>query len=63
MMSDNELELDGKTYVAVDHPESDVECIGCDLYDKRGCFEDEVNCMPDERSDGRNVIFVEKVGR
>lgn len=60
MCNDDEIEMDGKTYTAVDHPESDVECIGCDLYDKHACFREGVNCIPDERSDGRNVIFVAK---
>ena len=53
------IEIDGIKYKAVDHPISDNECIGCDLYIKKGCFKVGVNCMPDERIDGRNVIFVE----
>lgn len=59
-MDENELHVCGKVYVAVDHPIDDVECIGCDLYDRNACFLDEVKCMPDERKDNRNVIFVEK---
>lgn len=54
------IEVDGIKYQAIDHPINDNECIGCDLYEKRGCFKIGVDCMPSERVDGRNVIFVEK---
>lgn len=53
------IEIDNIKYKAVDHPISDKECIGCDLYGKHACFKVGVDCMPSERADGRNVIFVE----
>lgn len=57
-MDENEFEFEGKVYVAMEHTESDIYCVGCDLYPN--CFSEVAKCTPDERSDFRNVIFVEK---
>ncbi|MGL4756259.1 MAG: hypothetical protein ACRCXB_28230 [Aeromonadaceae bacterium] len=53
------IEIEGVKYKAVDHSIKDNECIGCSLRGKDACFSDDVPCMPEERGDGRNVIFVE----
>lgn len=59
-MDCEELTIRGRVYIEVDHPIEDDECIGCDLYERGACLWEEVKCMPDERKDNRNVIFVEK---
>ena len=56
--NENEFEFYGKVYVAKDHPEDDIHCVGCDLYPN--CFSEVAKCTPDERLDFKNVIFVEK---
>nr|DAL71794.1 MAG TPA: hypothetical protein [Caudoviricetes sp.] len=54
-MNENEFELNGKMYVAVD---TTGTCEGCAFEgDKTGC-DSTPSCSP-RRSDGRNVIYVE----
>lgn len=57
-MNENEFELDGKVYVAV---QSDGTCSGCALIltSKKTCHSAPA-CDRVHREDKRNVIFVEK---
>lgn len=60
-MNENEFELNGKVYVAVDNK----ECDGCAFsYGDDGSVTDGCGvcprCYPSEREDDRSVIFVEK---
>ena len=59
-MDENEFIFNGKTYIAV--PEPDDCCCECDLLQK--CSPDGINgvpkCQANKRTDGRDVIFVEK---
>ena len=56
-MNENEFELDGKVYVATEYRDESISCIAqCAL----SGICDDVRCLPYERTDGRNVIFVEK---
>jgi len=55
-MNENEFEHDGKVYVAVD---AEFACDGC-AAQFSGRFCSVAKCCDDERSDGRDVIFVEK---
>lgn len=61
-MNDNEFELNGKSYIAVD--DNDSPCIGCALHHKDECGESYYHVVPqcdgNGRPDHRNVIFVEK---
>ena len=63
-VSEDEIERDGKVYVAVDvHDDDDgfdCQCHGCVFIacSFREC--DSIKCCGYERKDGRNVIFVEK---
>ena len=55
MDNENEFELNGKRYVAV----SPKGCYGCAFFDDLdGCLH-ALPCSSTNRSDGRNVIYVE----
>lgn len=58
-MSENEFELDGKVYVAVDGHR--YSCVSCAFSDYQ-CYSRRTipGCISKERKDKRNVIFVEK---
>ena len=58
-MNENEFELDGKVYVAVEHDNSGA-CIECSFSGSVMCMDDKIKCIPTMRTDMRNVIFVEK---
>lgn len=65
MMSDNELELDGRTYVETEYLGEDCgteKGTVCAFADESMSFCRRIACTPDKRPDKRNVIFVEKVG-
>lgn len=60
-MNENKFKHYGKVYVAKQVDNEDWTCNGCDLGDKHGCFApDLVKCLNEDRTDNRNVIFVEK---
>ena len=60
-MNENELEIDGVMYIARVYTGSDCghqQGLRC-AFDSRGSCH-RYPCAPDLRTDGRNVIFVEK---
>ena len=59
-MDENEFEIAGVRYMAVDCPPV-RPCDRCDLFIDGKCMNStEFNCFSDFRNDNRNVIFVEK---
>lgn len=60
-MNENEFEIDGKAYVAVEKASSMVRCSYCSFNNAFECLENPVPaCGSEIRLDKRNVIFVEK---
>lgn len=56
-MNENEFELDGKVYVSTEDYEKMTPChMQCALSE----ICKDIRCIPQERTDGRNVIFLEK---
>ena len=60
-MNEDEFELDGKVYAAIEKAKSMSRCSYCAFDKNWECLERDVpSCAMDVRKDGRNVIFVEK---
>lgn len=56
-MDENEFEIDGTHYIAVDGGNDD--CTGCAFARSSACHTAPC-CWPSQRIDGRDVIFVER---
>lgn len=65
-MGENEFELNGVVYVAVEESIDAKQCNGCAMKNDKHPFKcignsyEIPDCDPSFRIDGRNVIFVEK---
>lgn len=58
MIDVNEIELDGKIYVA-EETDPDNDCRGC-AFERLSGYCARIMCYSGDRADGRTVIFVEK---
>ena len=60
-MNEDEFELDGKVYTAIEKAKSMSRCFYCAFDKNWECLERNIPaCGNEVRKDGRNVIFVEK---
>lgn len=61
-MNENEFELDGKTFEAIEKAKSMDRCSYCAFRHGVECLEEAAipACSSEVRIDGRSVIFVEK---